>query len=212
MVSSVLNTEICGVILSGGRSSRMGTNKALIKIDNRTIIERVFDIMKDVFDEIIISTNEPELYDFIDAEKVTDKFPGFGPLAGIHSAISSTQAKKIFVTSCDLPFINPSLINFLLNVTSEEMIIVPKAENRTQYNCGIYDCKILPLLEKVLCDVNEAKNKNQEVKNSALSLWNFAERLGVEVVDVEEKLFYTKDLFFNINTPEDYEYVRERLI
>lgn len=207
-----MNTEICCVILSGGKSKRMGVNKALLKIDNQTIIEKVFSIMKDVFDEVIISTNEPELYGFIDAEKVVDKFPGFGPLAGIHSALSTTQTKKIFITTCDLPFINSSLINFLLNVKTEEMIVVPKAEDRVQFHCGIYDRKILPVLESILLNILEAKNKNQEVKNSALSLWNFAERVGVEIVDVEEKIFYMKDLFFNINSPEDYEYVRERLI
>ncbi|MEW6196177.1 MAG: molybdenum cofactor guanylyltransferase [Bacteroidota bacterium] len=212
MSDRLLNNDVCGVILSGGKSSRMGTNKALLKIDDQTIIERVFYLMKDVFDEVVISTNEPELYGFIDTEKVVDKFPGFGPLAGIHSALSTAQAKKIFITTCDLPFINSSLIKFLLNVKTEEMIVVPKAEDRIQFLCGIYDRKILPLLENILLNVLEAKNKNQEVKNSALSLWNFAERVGVEIVDVEEKIFYMMDLFFNINSPEDYEYVKERLI
>lgn len=212
MINRISNKEMCGVILSGGKSSRMGTNKALLKIDDKTIIEKVFDSMKEIFDEVIISTNEPELYDNINALKIKDRFPGFGPLAGIHSALSELKTKKIFITTCDLPFINRALINFLLEIETDEMIVVPKAENKVQHHCGIYDRKILPLLEKVLSNVLDAKNINQEVKNSALSLWNFAERVGVEIIDVEEKIFYTKDLFYNINTPEEYEYVRERLI
>lgn len=212
MINRISYKEMCGVILSGGKSSRMGTNKALLKIDDQTIIEKVIDLMKEIFDEVVISTNEPELYDNINTPKIRDRFPGFGPLAGIHSTLTELQTNKIFITTCDLPFINRALINFLLNIDTDEMIVVPKAENKVQYHCGIYDKKILPLLEKILTNVFDAKNNNQEVKNSALSLWNFAERVGVKIVDVEEKIFYTKNLFFNINTPEEYEYVRERLI
>ncbi len=212
MINKISNKEICGVILSGGKSSRMGTNKALLKIDDKIIIEKIFDLMKEIFDEVVISTNEPELYDNINTLKIKDRFPGLGPLAGIHAALTELQTQKIFITTCDLPFINRILINFLLKIETEEMIVVPKAEYKVQYHCGIYDKKILPLLEKILTNVFDAKNNNQEVKNSALSLWNFAERVGVEIVDVEDKIFYTKDLFYNINTPEEYEYVRERLI
>ncbi|MBU1679214.1 MAG: NTP transferase domain-containing protein, partial [Bacteroidetes bacterium] len=85
MQNEKLVSDITGVILAGGSSKRMGVNKSLLKIDDLTLIEKVNEIMTQVFDKVIISTNEPASYEFIKTEKVTDVIKGFGPLSGIHS-------------------------------------------------------------------------------------------------------------------------------
>ncbi len=205
------SNNITGVILAGGKSSRLGTNKALLKIDNETLIERTFYLLKSIFNEVLISTNNPEEYDFIDARKVKDVYPTMGPLSGIHSALNSSNSKKIFILSCDMPFIIQPLIKHLLNVRTEEPIVIPKVGQKTEYLCGIYNKSLLPLLESILLAAANALDKKEEVKNSALSVWNFAERVGGEFVDIEHERFYFNDLFFNINTQEDYEYALERL-
>ncbi|HOI28238.1 MAG TPA: molybdenum cofactor guanylyltransferase [Melioribacteraceae bacterium] len=207
-----LRDDVTGVILSGGKSSRMGVNKSLLLIDNIPLIQIIYERMKKVFSRIIISTNEPELYDFLDAGKVEDTYKGFGPLGGIHSSLSFSRTERIFVVSADMPFLLPDLFRFLLDVKSEEEIVVPGAENRIQFLCGIYGRRLIPIAESILSASREAIVNNKELIRSSLSLWNFAERTGFTVVDVSEKIFYMKDLFFNINTPEDFEYVKERLI
>jgi molybdopterin-guanine dinucleotide biosynthesis protein A len=204
--------DITGVVLAGGFSSRMGSNKSLLEIDGYTMIERTHDLLKKIFGEVITSTNEPELFEFLNSTKVKDIYPHLGPLAGIHSALSTVKANKIFLISCDMPFIQPSIINYLLKIETEEMIVLPKAKDRIQYFCGIYDKQILSVVESILKAVSEAKCRNEEVKNSALSMWNFIERMGAEIVDVEYERFYFNDLFFNINTPEDFEYAKSRVI
>jgi len=205
-------SEITGVILAGGYSKRMGSNKSLLEINGFTMIEHSHELLKQIFNNIIISTNEPELFEFIDSLRIKDIYPYLGPLAGIHAALSSVQSQKIFLVSCDMPFLQPSVINYLLKVQTEEMIVLPKARNRIEYLCGIYNKNILPVVENILKAVTDAKSRNEEVKNSALSMWNFVERVGAEIVDIEFERFYFNDMFFNINTPEDFEYAKSRMI
>ncbi|MBU2506563.1 MAG: molybdenum cofactor guanylyltransferase [Bacteroidetes bacterium] len=212
MQNEKLVSDITGVILAGGSSKRMGVNKSLLKIDDLTLIEKVNEIMTQVFDKVIISTNEPASYEFIKTEKVTDVIKGFGPLSGIHSSLQYVGTKKIFIVSADMPFLIPPMLKYLIDIQTKESIVLPKAEFCIQYLCGIYSKDILPLAERILMDNQEAAANNKNIKKSAVSLWNFAERVGAEIVDVKDKVFYMKDVFFSVNTPEDWEYAKERII
>lgn len=212
MSKSILVDNVTGVILAGGKSSRMGVDKSLLKIDDVTLIERCYELMKSVFTKVVISTNDPAQFDFVNTVKVKDTYQDFGPLSGIYSTLKFLNMKKVFILSVDMPFILPDLIRYLINYKTDELITVPFAEQRTYYLCGIYSIELTPILESILESNIEARNNNQEIIKSSLSLWNFVERVGAEIVDVEEKIFYMKDLFFNINTPKDFEYVKTRLI
>lgn len=212
MVKSGKIENVTGVILCGGKSSRMGVNKSLLKIDNFTLIERAFELMQSIFTKVLISTNDPIQYDFIHTEKVKDFYSDFGPLSGIYSSLKSVSTEKIFIVSVDMPFILPDLIRYLTNYKTEELITLPTSRECIQYLCGLYTIKLIPILENILESSLESRNTNKEIIKSSLSLWNFVERVGAEIVDVEEKIFYMKDTFFNINTPEDFEYVNRHLI
>lgn len=203
--------NIVGVILSGGLNRRMGTTKALLKIDNKTLIEILYERINSIFDEIVISTNSPEEYDFLNLEKIIDVYPNLGPLSGIHSSLSKINADKIFILSCDTPFITASLIKHLLKIETDELIVVPKAEGIVHHSIGIYSKKLLPIAEQVLSANYVAKKIYEEKKSFIFSMKNFIERVGAEIVDVEKEKFYFSDLFFNMNTPEDFEYVKEKL-
>ncbi len=147
--------NIIGVILAGGYSSRMGSNKSLLEIDGVTMIKRTHDLLKQIFNKVIISTNEPDLFKFIDAKKIKDSFSNLGPLAGIHASLSSVESQKIFLLSCDMPFMQPSIINHLLKINTEEMIVVPKIKDRVQYLCGIYDKQTKTKGDKKSCKRNQ---------------------------------------------------------
>ncbi len=88
MSKSILVDNVTGVILAGGKSSRMGINKSFLKIDDITLIERCYQLMKSVFTKVVISTNDPDQFDFINSEKVKDIYGDFGPLSGIYSALN----------------------------------------------------------------------------------------------------------------------------
>ncbi len=203
--------SVAGVILSGGMSQRMGINKALLKVDDKTLIEILYERISSSFDRIVISTNTPDEYNFINLKKIKDKYPNLGPLSGIHSTLLELDVDKIFVFSCDTPFITTNLINHLLGIKTDELIVVPKAEGIVHHSIGIYSKKLLPIAEQVLSANYVAKKIYEEKKSFIFSMKNFIERVGAEIVDVENEKYYFSDLFFNINTPEDFEYVKEKL-
>jgi molybdopterin-guanine dinucleotide biosynthesis protein A len=104
-----------------------------------------------------------------------------------------------------MPFINKELINYLCNYKSEKDIILPKTEERIQPLCGIYSKKILREAELLL---KESVYKGSAIKGSIYELIN---RVETEIVDVTKLEFYHSNLFFNINTPEDYSYAKQIL-
>lgn len=197
--------DITAFILSGGKSSRMGTNKALLKIGDRQLIQRMIELIEPLFSDIVISSNELELYEEFGKKIIRDIYQSRGPLSGIHSALSSVKTEKCFLISCDMPFISSQIINYLINYESEKEIILPKSDGRIQQLCGIYSKKILPKVDKLL---TESMRNDTKLKGS---IYELLERVETEIVDVSELSFYQKHLFFNINTPEDFYYAKKIL-
>lgn len=197
--------DITSFILSGGKSSRMGTHKALLNIDGKSLIQRMVEILNSIFSTVVISSNEPQLYKSLEKKIIKDIYPGRGPLSGIHSALSYSSTERNFVIFCDMPFVNNQLINYLCNYESDKEIIILKADGRIQPLCGLYSKKILPDVELLL---KESAQKESSLKGS---IYELLERVDTEIIDVTEMKFYHPDLFFNINTPEDYNYAKKNL-
>ena len=195
-------TEISAFILSGGKSSRIGTNKALLQVEGKTLIQRLVDLLDPIFSEVVISSNEPDLYNFTGKKIIQDIFAARGPLAGIHSALKFTDTNKNFIVSCDLPLISTELINYIVNYETVKDIILPVADGRIQHTCGLYTKNIINEVEKLLI---ESSQKNINLKGSIYELMN---KVPTEIVKVDKLDFYISDLFLNINTPEDYNYLK----
>ncbi|NUM36777.1 MAG: molybdenum cofactor guanylyltransferase, partial [Candidatus Brocadiae bacterium] len=102
--------NISCVILSGGKSSRMGQNKALMKIGNQSLIEIMYGKVKGLFREILISSNSPHEYSFLNIPIVPDLVQNKGPIAGIYSGLKSAKNDRVFFISCDIPLMTPELI------------------------------------------------------------------------------------------------------
>jgi molybdopterin-guanine dinucleotide biosynthesis protein A len=197
-----IKTSITAFILSGGKSSRIGRNKSLLEIDGKPLIQRLTELLDSIFPEVLISSNEPELYDFLGKKIVKDIYPGRGPLSGIHSALSTTVSEKNFIIGCDLPFISIELINYLTSYQSDVQILLLRADERVQPLCGIYSKSILQEVEKLLV---ESANPELKLKGSIFELMS---RVQTEIIDVTKSNFYHPDLFFNVNTPEDFNYAK----
>jgi len=203
--------DVTGIILSGGKSSRMGGNKSLLKIGDQTIIERVRDLMKSLFNEVILITNEPADYKFLNIPIYEDLFKHKGPLAGIHSGLTYSSSEKNFIISCDLPFITPEIIKYLFDFKTEKLITVAEADGYIQQLAGKYSKESVYEAEKILNDQlsAEAKGGNQTKKDiSALKLIN---KVGAEIISAESLPFYKEEIFFNMNNVEDYKFLLEKL-
>lgn len=117
------------VVQAGGQSQRMGENKALKPFLGRPLIERVASRVRPIADELMLTTNEPEMYGFIEARKVADVRPGLGPLGGLHTALSAAQFETVAVVACDMPFASPSLLLAAANILQQDLADVVIAQS-----------------------------------------------------------------------------------
>src|ERR1043165_3098179 len=93
-------------IQAGGQSSRMGEDKALKLFLGRPLIQRVIERLQPIADEIIVTTNRPEDYAFLNQRLVSDLKPGRGALGGLYTAIASAKYEIVGVVACDMPFVS----------------------------------------------------------------------------------------------------------
>ncbi len=183
-----------GVILAGGLSKRFsGKNKALISIGGLTILERIYLLYKDLFDEIILVTNDPCQYIKWDFTITTDIYSVRSSLTGIHAGLFAATNPMIFVCACDTPFIKKELIRHLIDsIDPGYDVILPRTKMGVEPLCAIYSKRCVKFIEKNL-EAGRFKVQGMFKK--------------LKVLEISEKNLKTKDpgliSFFNINTPDD---------
>jgi molybdenum cofactor guanylyltransferase len=188
-----MKKDITGIILAGGKNSRMGTNKAFLEIDGSRLIDKTINIYREIFPEIIIVTNDPLSYiEFTDAAIVTDIYKGKGPLGGIYTGLFYANNSYAFVTACDMPFLNKDFIIYLIEQTGKYDVIVPDLPDGFQALHAIYSRNCLSRLKRMI-DADKLK------------ISGFYKEIRLLSIKEEQIKPFNKDgrLFFNINTPED---------
>jgi molybdopterin-guanine dinucleotide biosynthesis protein A len=183
-----------GVILSGGLSTRFsGREKALIRVGGERIIDRIYDVFNDLFEEMILVTNKPLEFLEWDLNIVTDLFDIRSSLTGIHAGLFYTTNPYIFVTACDAPFLKKELVEAILDgIEAKVDIVIPETSAGREPLCAVYSKRCL-------------KPAEQHLKQKKLKIQLAFQRCRVKYIP--EKILRTKDpellSFFNINTPED---------
>jgi molybdopterin-guanine dinucleotide biosynthesis protein A len=181
-----IKTDITGVILAGGQSSRFGSNKALALFKGKPLIQHVADSMAAVFSECLLATNSPDQYEFLLMESISDLFQGMGPLAGIHAALHHTDNQWVFVIGCDMPTVSPEVIKTLCSFTGEQYeAVIPWPEKGAEPLCGLYHKAALkkvelqlkrerPMVKELLGMLNVRKVKEQEIQGVTGLNFSFA--------------------------------------
>ena len=159
--------NLSGVILSGGKSERMGTDKAMLKVGGIPAIERIYNTMADIFRDIMIISDYPDNYKYLTLNNLTlniypDIYPSMGPLGGIHSALSNAESSHIFVVSCDIPLIDENSIRYIIGKKNDKDITLPVAFGRLQPLCGIYSKSCLPVFDDILSKVDEFNGRKSK--------------------------------------------------
>lgn len=186
--------KITGILLAGGKSSRMGSNKAFLELNGRTLAERSLKVLEDIFEEVLISSNQPELYLRYNYPVVTDIIPGKGPLGGLYSSLKAAKYDYVFLAACDMPFLNKEGICFLAEKLDDYDIVIPYALSRLHPLHAFYSRRILDLVERNL-------------KNERLRIVELLPECRSNVVRVEPAL--RGEIFMNVNTPEEWETVKQ---
>lgn len=200
-------SDITGIILSGGKSSRMGENKSLLDLGGKKVIERVVELMQTLFPKVLLITNTPHEYSFLDLSMFKDIYEYKGPLAGIHSGLAHSKTEQNFIISCDIPLMKSEMIEFIVDYKTEKPITVCRADGFIQQLAGRYSKSVLPQVE------NSLKNQEEELRNSVqvkrkCKVLSLLDTVGAEIIDAEQLDFFEEFLFFNMNRKEDYEKIR----
>lgn len=188
--------EAGAIILAGGKSRRMGTNKALLKINDVPTIQRITHQLKTFFHHPILVTNDPDAYSFLGLTTVKDQFPGKGPLAGIHAGLMASPHEVNVVMACDMPFISAGLSVSLVRRIREYDAVVPIIN-------GIQHPLYSVLKKKLVTSIEEC------IENDRLRMKDFLDHLNVLYVtekDLQKEADNSLDrIFFNMNELKEYE-------
>lgn len=192
--------DVTGIILAGGKSSRMGRNKALLEVGGERIIARTVSLFKTLFKEVILVTNTPEEYVDLRIKIVTDVFPEKGSLGGIYTGLFYASYDYSFIASCDMPFLKRELIEFIISLKEGYDVVVPKLPDGYEPLHAVYSKRCLKPV-KAMIDKGD------------LRIIEFYPDVKVKEVSEEElEPFISKPSpFININTPGEYEEVLKSL-
>ena len=184
---------VTGVLLAGGRASRMGgRDKAFAAVGGEAIAVRTLRIFRTLFPQVIVATNRPERYRTLGVETVDDVFAGCGPLAGIHAAMQRASHAHVFVAACDMPGLDADVIRFLLARIGDADAIVPRWEHDIEPLHAVYAVRLLPLVEDAL-------------RAGRHALREFLPRVRVDYVAEDDlrRIRGTERSMLNVNTPEE---------
>ncbi|MBI5027101.1 MAG: molybdenum cofactor guanylyltransferase [Nitrospirae bacterium] len=181
-----------GVILAGGENKRMPLLKAFIEINGEKIIERNLKIMKNLFREIFIITNTPELYVYLGVPMLGDIYPLKGPMAGIFTSLINSRNPWVFISACDMPFINKELILYMTSKTGNCDAVVPEFRKNIEPLFALYSKRLADDMEKAIL-------------NNKTGLQDFLRQKRVKYITKGEIKSFDPDerSFINLNTPED---------
>jgi len=139
-----------GAILAGGRSTRMGTNKALLTLGGVRLIEGLLDAIRPMFAEVMIVANDPDTYAYLGVPAFSDRIPEKGSLGGIYTAVFHSAFPQTFCIACDMPFPSRAVIAYLRNVAPGYDVVVPRTADGYQPLHAIYGKACLPHMEAML--------------------------------------------------------------
>jgi len=194
-----MRNDVTGFVLAGGKSSRMGANKALMRLNDATLLERTADILRQVCERVVI-IGQRELYGAF-GECVEDAYPNCGPLAGIHVALLNSQTSHSLITAVDTPFLSAEFLDYLIAraLKSSAMVTAPRIAGQVQPLCSVFSRDFLPLAEAAL------KSGRYKVEPT------FPPQQTLIIAEGDLPGFeIAAEMFENLNTPEDFERARKR--
>ncbi|WP_147805139.1 molybdenum cofactor guanylyltransferase [Alkalicoccus halolimnae] len=194
-----------GIVLAGGKSSRMGENKALLPISGKTALEHALAAVETVSDKSAVITNEPESLSFLKIPVIEDLHPYEGPMAGMEAAMTSVSAEWYIFTACDMPLIHPDVIRLIKRKTGTENVqaVIPMVDGRLQPLLAGYHQSCLPLIKECLQLEKRSINSLIEKINFDIITYHDMIEAGISQDNIQLS-------FYNMNNRQEYEWIINR--
>jgi len=186
--------KVTAFVLAGGRSSRMGADKAMLPFREQTLLARALEVAAAVAGRVVIVGPRERYARYGDV--IEDVYPGCGPLAGIHAALSATQTELNLVLSVDTPLMSQEFLRWLLEQASNisDLIVVPDALGGQQPLCAVYRPAVEAFAEEAL-------------KDGDYKIGHLFSRVPTRYISEVEmgEAGFSPEIFRNVNTPAEYE-------
>jgi molybdopterin-guanine dinucleotide biosynthesis protein A len=183
--------DVTGIILAGGRSSRMGTEKGLVSVGGNPMISHVIQTLEKLGVKSIKICANDERYEQFNYPVIKDLVKGKGPIGGIYSALVESTTDKNVILSCDIPNISVDILQYLLENSEDELAAISSFEKKTHPLIGVYKLGGLSIIKECL-------------ENDQLRLIDMCEKLDASIVEIPGSVGSDRH-FFNLNTPEELE-------
>jgi len=184
-------TELSGFILAGGKSSRMGFDKAFLLVGNKPLLQHMIEVVDPFCQTTAISGQNPDYVEF-HLEMVPDVFPECGPISGLYSVLHYSSTEWNLIVGVDMPFLDEKLISYLISNIGDCDCVIPKHINGVEPLAALYHRRILPVIDT---QINEGKFK----------LTKLLSEINTCFIDCNPMIEKNPKLFHNMNTLEDYQ-------
>ena len=188
----VMDSKITGIILSGGKSRRMGREKGLCKFKGKELVQYSIDVLSPFCETIILVAND-EQYKKFRYEVYADEIKDIGPIGGIYTGLKHSRTESNFILSCDMPMISHQLIEYILLNRKDKQIVVPDFGGFIEPLCAFYRANIFAQLKNTIDEQN-------------YKLADFIKTTNFEELKIDKQLgFFHPLLFANINSERELE-------
>ena len=180
--------DVTGVILAGGRSTRMGRDKATLQVAGGTLFGRTLAMLRSIFPRVLIAGSRPDLA-LPEVPCVPDIYPG-SALGGLHGGLNAVETPWMFVTPCDLAYPDPNLVRFILAHRGSCDVVVPRTPGGFEPVFALYHKNCFPIMEAMLA-------------RGEFRIYDFYNQVRVRYLAAEELPAGWERALINLNTPED---------
>lgn len=190
--------KITGIILAGGKSSRMGTDKGLLPLYGESFMQHIIKALQPCVSSIIIITNNDE-YKSLNLPVYHDLVKNIGPVGGIYSGLKKTVTEKNIIVSCDIPFVSTAMFKFLIKNAKTGDCCIPSHRGNLEPLCAVYKKSLLTHFE-------------ESIAKKIYKMHEVLAFIQPHIVNIENELFYNSRLLANINTPADLSFYGKEIL
>jgi molybdenum cofactor guanylyltransferase len=195
-IEGMMEIEVTGVLLAGGKSRRMGEDKRYLVVGEQTLLERGLGVLRSMFHEVLVVIAQDSAPLDIDARVVRDLVPDCGSLGGIYTGLTQATSPYIFAVACDMPFLNQAVITHFTNRRDTADIVMARLATRLHPMHALYGKGCLPAMEQMIV---ARQLKIQELVSHASLRVQYVTEADLLSIDPSWRSFH------NVNTPEDLE-------
>ncbi len=189
--------KITGIILAGGKSSRMGKDKGYCTLKGKPMVMYAVDLLSQICDTIIISSNNPD-YEEFGYPVISDEIKNIGPIGGIYTGLIHSKSEHNFFLSCDTPKVSEHLVNYILSERENFEIVIPLYNGLPEPLCAYYNKNITSELFEI-------------IKTGNFKIQEVVKRFKVKFLPIDSSLFfYSEGLFTNINSQNDLDNIEKK--